>query len=365
MSKSVADARNARLCQMLGIDFPVLGAPMGGVAGPELVAAVSSAGGLGLLGHASLEPERVRAEIRAVRAATDKPFGVGLLFPHRSPTTEEVAPASPPPLPSFLRQFEERVRGLPIPAPKPVLTTELAGAQLEVALAQGVDVIACGLGTPKWVVEKTHAAGALVISLIGTVDAAERAAADGTDILVAQGHEAGGHTGRTSTIVLVPQVVDAVDIPVVAAGGIADGRGMAAAFALGAEGVLIGTRLLATPEARTAQQHKDEVVAMRRDETEISRCYTGKPSRMISNEFITAWRDHQSDILPMPLQWRSVEAVVAPAKTAGSIDIANWPTGQCAVLVRDEQPAADVVRAMVAETRDALSRVARFAPSRT
>lgn len=348
---------------MLGIDLPVLGAPMGGVAGPELVKAVSSAGGLGLLGHASVEPARIRTEIRAVRAATDKPFGVGLLFPRSVPGAEEVASTARPPLPGFLQPFEERVLGLPAAPPKPPLTADMAAAQLEVALDEGVDVVACGLGLPKWVVEATHAAGARVISLVGSLTAATRAAADGADILVAQGHEAGGHTGKTSTLVLVPQVVDAVDIPVVAAGGIADGRGMAAMLALGAEGVLIGTRFLATPEARTAQPHKDAVVAMQHDETEISRCYTGKPSRMICNEFIAAWRSHDSEILPMPLQWQSVEAVVAPAKAAGSIDIANWPTGQCAVLVRDEQPAADVVLAVVAEARAALSRAATAAPA--
>jgi NAD(P)H-dependent flavin oxidoreductase YrpB (nitropropane dioxygenase family) len=339
------------ICSMLGIELPILGAPMGGVAGPELVAAVSSAGGLGLLGHASIEPDDMRAQIRATKDLTGRPFGVGLLFPYRSestPTAAGPAAGSRPPLPPFLREL---VGSEPVLEPEQRLRYDAESAQqrLEVAIAEGVSVLALGLGAPDSVVQRAKAHGMTVISLVGSRRAALDVEERGVDIVVAQGHEAGGHTGRVATMVLVPQVVDAVRLPVVAAGGIVDGRGLAAALMLGAAGALIGTRLLATPEARTAPSHKQSVVAMRDDDTVVSRCYTGKPSRVLRNAFTDAWKGHEAEILPMPEQWDCVEPVVSPAKAEGSLDLANWPTGQGAVLVNAIKPAADVVREIAAE----------------
>jgi enoyl-[acyl-carrier protein] reductase II len=156
-------------------------------------------------------------------------------------------------------------------------------------------------------------------------------------------------------MVLVPQIVDAVRIPVIAAGGIADGRGLAAALVLGASGALIGTRLLATPEARTAETHKRRLVEMQEDETVVSRCYTGKPSRVIRNEFVDSWKGREAEILPMPGQWERVAPVVIPAKRRGSLEIGNWPTGQCAVLVRNVTPAGEVIRQMADDATRLLS----------
>jgi NAD(P)H-dependent flavin oxidoreductase YrpB (nitropropane dioxygenase family) len=158
-----------------------------------------------------------------------------------------------------------------------------------------------------------------VIALVGSRRSAVEAESARVDAVVAQGHEAGGHTGRTSTMVLVPQIVDAVRIPVIAAEGIADGRGLAAALMLGASGALIGTRLLATPEARTAETHKRRLVEMQEDETIVSRCYTGKPSRVIRNEFVESWKGREAEILPMPAQWERVAPVVIPAKRRGAL----------------------------------------------
>ena len=319
---------------------------MGGVAGPELAAAVSAAGGLGLLGHASVDLDEMRREISQVRSLTDKPFGVGLLFPSRAepgpPVTVSIAD-----FPDFLRKL-----GDPAPLDKslaPVFDRETSEKRLDIAIDEGVKVLSFGLGAPREIVARAKASGMKVIALVGSRHAALSVEESGVDIIVAQGHEAGGHTGRTTTMILVPQIVDAVNVPVLAAGGISDGRIMAAALMLGASGVLIGTALQATPEARTASTHKDKLVEMVDDETIVSRCYTGKPSRIIRNAFVDAWRGHEPEILPMPEQWHLVAPLVAPAKAKGSLEIANWPTGQGAVLLREIQPAADVVRGMAAD----------------
>ena len=313
---------------------------MGGVAGPELVGAVSSAGGCGILGHANLDPDEVRRQIRQTKEKTDKPFGVGLLFPSRIGNAEHAA--APPSLPSFLERFVGP--GGLAEAPARSYSHDAAEERLAIAIEEGVQVLSFGLGAPAKVVARAKAAGMKVISLVGSRRAALEAEAAGVDAIVAQGHEAGGHTGRTSTMVLVPQIVDSVRLPVIAAGGIADGRGLAAALMLGAAGVLLGTRLLATSEARTAETHKHRVVEMQDDETEVSRCYTGKPSRVIRNAFTEAWRGHEAEILSMPAQWERVAPVVIPAKRQGSLEIGNWPTGQCATLVHGITPAAKVVR---------------------
>ena len=325
---------------------------MGGVAGPELVAAVSQAGGLGILGHANLEPDEVRRQIRLTKDKTDKPFGVGLLFPSRGAEAEQVA--APPPLPPFLERFvgPEGLAEVPFRS----YSHDAAEERLAIAIEEGVGVLSLGLGAPAKVVARAKTAGMKVISLVGSRRAALEAEAAGVDAIVAQGHEAGGHTGRTSTMVLVPQIADSVRLPVIAAGGIADGRGLAAALMLGAVGVLLGTRLLATREARAMEIHKLRLIEMRDDETEVSSCYTGKPSRVIRNEFIDAWRGHEAEILPMPAQWERVAPVVLPAKRRGSLEIGNWPTGQCAVIVNEIAPAGEVVRKMADDAAKLLSK---------
>jgi enoyl-[acyl-carrier protein] reductase II len=342
---------------LFGIEVPVFGGPMGGVAGPELVSAVSNAGGLGLLGHANLPPEAVREQIRLTRKLTGRPFGIGLLFPSgevRSPPQVQTAG-----LPPFLERFVGEEALAPVPAAS--YSHELAEERLAIAIEEGVPVLSLGLGTPPHIVKRAHSAGMKVLALVGSRRAALAVEEAGVDALVAQGHEAGGHTGRTSTFVLVPQIVDAVALPVIAAGGIADGRGLAAALMLGACGVLLGTRLLATEEARAAVVHKQRLVEMCDDETVVSRCYTGKPSRVIRNAFVDAWRGHEDEILPMPAQWERVAPLVIPAKRRGSVDIANWPTGQAAVLVDAVRPAGDVVQSIVAEARTLLGSAWPFA----
>ena len=226
---------------MLGIEHPVMLAGMGGVSYQRVVAAVSDAGGFGTLGAATMSSEQLDAEMRGVRKLTDKPFGVDLLaaLPER-----------------MVDDAHKVVEG---------------GASLFVA----------GLGVPRDVIKVLHDGNVLVASMCGKVRHAIAAVEAGCDFVIAQGTEAGGHTGTVATMPLVPQIVDAVGerVPVVAAGGIFDGRGLAAAIALGADGVWLGTRFIATPEARAVTGYKDALLRAHEDDTVISRGFTGKTLR--------------------------------------------------------------------------------------
>lgn len=344
------------ICDLFGIRYPIFAAGMGGVTMAPLAGAVSAAGGLGVLGATFCTPEELRAEIRTVRAITDRPFGVDLLIPTDIPP--DLASRPIPPFPPFLRDLLPEVDGLR-GTPPPPLTLELARAQTAVALEERVPVMVSALGTPEWFIRDCHAAGAKVMSMVGNVRQARRLADAGVDVIVAQGLEAGGHVGQVTTMVLVPAVVDAVDLPVLAAGGIVDGRGVAAALVLGAQGAWIGTRFIATLEATAHENHKKKILEIDEEGTVVSRSYTGKPSRVIRNRFTDRWKGHEHEILPMPWQRIWVEPLVAPAKAAGRVDLANFPTGQGAGAIQDIPPAAEVLARIVQEAEAALAGRAR------
>ena len=346
------------VCDLFGIEYPIFAAGMGGVTLAPLAAAVSAAGGLGVLGATFHTPEQLREEIRAVRRVTDRPFGVDLLIPTDIPPDVSAKPI--PPFPAFLKDLLPEVESLR-GTPPPPLTLELARAQVEVTLAERVPVLVSALGTPEWLVRESHAAGTKVISLVGNVRQARRLADMGVDCIVAQGLEAGGHVGTVTTMVLVPSVVDAVSVPVLAAGGIGDGRGVAAALMLGAQGAWIGTRFLATVESSAHDNHKKRILDVDEDGTVVSRSYTGKPSRVLRNRFTDRWKGRDAEILPMPWQRIWVEPLVAPAKAAGMVDLANFPTGQGAGAITDIPHAAEVFDRLVAETVLALEGGARVA----
>ena len=205
------------LCRLLGIRYPICQAGMYQVAYGPLAAAVSNAGGLGVIGSAYMDPARLRDEIRIAKRETDRPFGVDILF-------AKTAGGG-----ATIEAYEREVR-----------------AHIEVTFEEDVPVIVSGLGDPAAIVPQAHAAGMKVMALVGTARQAQAVERSGVDAVIASGHEGGGHVGRIGTMVLVPRVVDVVRIPVVAAGGLADGRGLAAALALGAVGVWMGTRFIAT-----------------------------------------------------------------------------------------------------------------------
>ena len=344
------------ICKLFDIDVPIFCAGMADVTLAPLAAAVSAAGGLGTLGVTFFPPDRLREEIRAVRRITDRPFGVGLLFPTDIAT--DVAAREVPPFPDFLADLLAEVEGLKGNPPPPPLTLELAEAQVAVALEERVPVIAAGLGTPEWLIERAHKVGTKIISLVGSTRQAEKAQSIGVDCVIAQGMEAGGHTGSVTTLVLVPNCARTLRIPVLAAGGIVNGEGIAASLACGAQGAWIGTRFIATQEATAHENHKRGIVAAGENGTAVSRCYTGKPSRILRNQVQDRWKGHEAEILPMPWQAMRIETLVEPAKANGRVDLANFPTGQGTGMIDDIPSAGDLVRRLSVETIAAIRRSA-------
>lgn len=360
------------LCDMLGIEYPVVLAGMGpvagGISGPvataPLVAAVSNAGGLGVIGGAGFSAERLREEIQKVRSMTDKPFGVDLLLP--SNFMGGAASGEMPPDPRELIPAETRAglrkiaEGLGIPweeAPRdsrPVATRPRSGGmsdeQMEVVIEEKVPVFASGLGSPAQWMDRLKANGTKVLCLVGNVKNAKRVAAAGADVVVAQGTEGGGHTGRIATLALIPQVVDAVSpTPVIAAGGIADGRGIAAALALGAVGVWCGTAFLVAEEANQPATQQQRILAAGDEDTKITRLYSGKTMRNINNPLIEAWEASGIQALPMGLQGLLVQDLVYSARKAGREDLLMNAAGQISGMLTRVRPAADILHDMVAQ----------------
>jgi enoyl-[acyl-carrier protein] reductase II len=322
------------LCDLLGIRYPICQAGMAYVARAPLAAAVSRAGGLGVIAAAHGTPADLRAEIRQVRDLTDRPFGVDVLFATIRAAGSEV------------EQFTDQVKGW-----------------VDVALEERVPVLVAGLGNPGPVTGQAHRLGIKVMALCGNVKQARDLAASGVDAVIAQGHEAGGHTGRVAGLVLIPAAVDAVaPTPVVAAGGIADGRGLAAALALGAVGVWIGTRFIATREAHGHDNYKRRIVEIDEEGTVVHRGATGKPCRAIRNAFTRYWERHTAEIQPFPIQAQRVGFPASVlAREQGDVDNGHAACGQSAGLIHDVVPVQELIERMVEEARAVL---ARLAPSR-
>jgi enoyl-[acyl-carrier protein] reductase II len=314
-----------RLTELLGIEHPVMLAGMGGVSYHRLVAAVSEVGGFGCLGASTMSRDQMVAEMAEVRALTDKPFGVDLLT---------------------------------------AMPGDMA-AQVESIIEAGASVFVAGLGVPVEVVDLCHDHGLLVVNMCGKVAHARRAVDAGCDIVVAQGTEAGGHTGQVATMPLVPMIVDAVgeQVPVVAAGGIFDGRGLAAALVLGADGVWVGTRFIATPEARSVVGYKEALLASAEDGTTISRAYSGKTMRVVRNEYTRYFDEHPDELQPFPVQLgRSIGDKafhLGGDEETAEVDAGRecYPAGQGVGAIDELVPAGELVRRFVAEAEDALARL--------
>ncbi|MBI4596232.1 MAG: nitronate monooxygenase [Candidatus Tectomicrobia bacterium] len=316
------------LCKTLNIKHPIIQAGMGFLARAELAAAVSNAGGLGIVGAGALSAEEFHGEIKKVKDMTDKPFGVDILFA-TMPKADE----------NKIAEY-----------------TQLVKEHIDAAFQEHVPIIAAGLGNPAQIVPAAHAKGIKVMALVGNVKNAVRVANSGVDIVVAQGHEAGGHTGRIGCLALVPQIVDAVKVPVVAAGGIADGRGLVAALALGACGVWMGTRFVATKEAFCHINYKKRIAEIDEEGTIVTRCYTGKPCRVIQNSFTEEWKTRESEILPYPLQQMKIGMDVwAAGRRDGKTDLGSCPAGQISGMIREVKSAEDVVTQLISEAEQVLT----------
>ncbi len=316
-----------RITELFDIEYPVMLAGMGGVSYHELVAAVSEAGGIGTFGASTMRDGELAKEITALKNLTRKPFGVDLLT-------------------ALPQHLEQGIRDV---------------------VAGGARIFVAGLGVPRDAIDLLHSHNILVGSMCGKVRHAVSAVASGCDFVVAQGTEAGGHTGLVATMALVPQVVDAVSaqVPVVAAGGLFDGRGLAACLALGADAVWIGTRFIATPEARAVNGYKEALVASREDDTVISRSYTGKPCRVVRNEWTNHYEEHPEDIKTFPLQaiassQANVNHLGYPSGTNVDTSREFYPAGQGAGAVSELIPAGKLVRDIVAQAEEILQKLARI-----
>ena len=309
------------LTETLGIEYPIIQAGMGGVARAELVAAVSNAGGMGVIGGAMFAPAALREEIRKVKDMTDKPFAVDLLLAEGMPGLAE---------------------------------------QIEAVYEEGVPVFASGLGNPAPYVPEMHRRGMKVIAVVGNVRNARRCAEGGADIIIAQGHEGGGHTGRVATMALVPQVVDAVKpLPVAAAGGIGDGRGLVAALALGACGIWVGTRFVATYEAFGHLNYKNEIVESNEEGTVVTKAFTGKTCRVIRNKYADDWQGRENELKPFPFQLMVDGYKIDAAISRGDTEIGFMPAGQISGLIHGLDRAEDVVHAFIEEANEVLAQMAQ------
>jgi len=358
-------------CDAWGIEVPIFLAGMG-VGGratpPALVAAVSQAGGLGVLGCSGLSPEETRRRIRAVRALTDKPFGVDLLLPARiadaPPTRSAVRDEIRARFPRHAAFVQELIRryGLPDvkPADETVVNIEYAKSVLKVIFDERVPVFAAGLGDPDFLLERARAQGMKLIGLSGSVRNAVRQKKTGVDAIVAQGTEAGGHTGTVASLPLIPQVVDAVSpTPVLAAGGIADGRGIVAALALGAQAVWIGTAFLVADEGELFDACKDQIVASDSEAFRISKIWTGKTVRAFHGEISQAWAESGLPTLETPHQRILMEDFLAAALAAGRHDLFYNIAGQAGGLVKGRRPAKDIMADLVDGAVEQLRRLQR------
>lgn len=363
------------LCSDLNIEYPIFLAGMGSrgrATPPELVAAVSEAGGMGILGCSWLDSTEVRRRIRAVRNLTDKPFGVDLLLPasmatdaksERSEMRARIARDFPRHI-EFVQSLMTRFNLDPTPAQGESMSPEFIRAQVDVCLEERIAVFAAGLGDPSWVVPEAHQVGMKVMGLVGTVRAAQRQVKAGVDYVIAQGYEAGGHTGKIANFPLIPMVVDAVSpVPVVAAGAIADGRTLVAGLALGAVGVWVGTAFLLAEESNVHAAHQDEIIRGSAEDFVVTRAYTGKTARDYQNEVIRLWEASGLPALPMPLQGILMGDFVAAAEAAGRIDLVNNPVGQIGGMLKARRPAREIMMTMVHEAEAVLERLSSLRAS--
>jgi len=296
-----------RVTELLGIERPIIQGGMAWTATAELAAAVSNAGGLGIIGAGQMPTEILRGEIRRAKELTDKPFGVNLML--LTPHIDEI---------------------------------------VDMVLSEGVAVVTTGAGNPGKYMAALKGAGIKVLPIAPSVALAKRMESIGADAIIGEGMEAGGHIGELTTMVLVPQLVDAVSIPVIAAGGIADGRGVAAAFALGAEGVQVGTRFMCAEECTIHPDVKDQVIKAKDRDTVVTGRSTGHPVRVLKNKLAKQIMELDRENKPEEIETLGA-GKLAQAMRNGDIDNGSLMAGQAAAMVCKIQPAAEIVDEMMAE----------------
>ena len=304
--------------KLLGIEYPIIQGGMAWVAEYHLAAAVSEAGGLGLIGAASAPADWVRDQIREAKKLTDKPFGVNIML--MSPYADEVA---------------------------------------KVVAEEGVKVVTTGAGNPEKYMAMWKEAGVKVIPVVASVALAKRMERCGADALVAEGSEAGGHIGENTTMVLVPQVVDAVNIPVIAAGGIADGRGIAAAFMLGAKGVQMGTHFVFTDESQVHENYKERIIKAKDIDSRVTGRTTGHPVRALRNDMTKKYLELENNGASFEELEKLTLGGLRKAVVDGDVKNGSVMAGQIAGMVKERMSCKELITKLVKET-DALIKGAGF-----
>ena len=307
---------NTRVTQMLGIEYPVIQGGMAWIANAHLAASVSNAGGLGLIAAMNSNGEQLREQIKKAKEMTDKIFGVNLML--MSPFIEEA---------------------------------------VEVVCEEGIKVVTTGAGNPSQYMDKLKAAGVKVIPVVPSVALARKMEKDGAFAVIAEGGESGGHVGDLTTMALVPQVVDAVKIPVIAAGGIADGRQIAAAFMLGAQGVQVGTRFLVAKECTISQEYKNKILKARDIDTVVTGKRLGHPVRSIRNSFTREYTKAEydsSNVSDEELENMGLGRLRKAARE-GDVSQGSVLAGQVAGMVKKEQPAREIIEEMFSQAEEVLN----------
>ena len=363
------DRFHTTLCDLLGLRYPVLQSGMGSVAGPELAAEVSRAGGLGIVAGLNVVPDELRRRIRRVRELTDRPFGVNLWLHDelRPPVPVDRIPAATVErVQQTLNGFRHRL-GIPSRTAAPPAAPDLVDAAFEVIVDERVPVFSAGVGLPSpEMVRRCHERGVRVVAMVATVADARAAASTGVDALIAQGAEAGGHrsvgtkpaapeAASVGTLALVPQVVDAVRVPVIAAGGITDGRGLVAALALGAAGILLGTRFVATRESMAPEFWKKRLLEADGAGTTVTDAFSGQWARTLRNTFQAEYRASGAPVLPSLLQTAAARDVYDAAVARQDPEHFPMYAGQGVGLIHDLPGAGEVVEGLVREARAVLA----------
>lgn len=354
--------RDRRILDLLSIEHPIIQAPMAGASNPELVAAVCQAGGLGSFGAASTPPERLRTTVQAIRQRTDKAFNINLFSAHTEVFDKNTRPGAK--LTEKLNTYHTELGLGAVPDPAPMFGP--AEAQLDVLIEQQVPVISFHFGADPAAVAKAKTAGAIILCSATTVAEAKVLEQAGVDAIIAQGGEAGGHRGTFATdyrngligtLALVPQIVDAVKVPVIAAGGIMDARGLVACLALGASAVQMGTAFLGCPEAPIPDVWRESLINAEADTTTVTEALSGKPARGLRNRYISEVEALNEPLLPYPAQYSiSRELRKAATERGDSRFIAMW-SGQGVGLIK-QQPAAELVNRLVSEAQELIGRLA-------
>jgi len=332
------------------------------MSGSELAAAVSNAGGLGMLGCSRLTPEQIREMIRRTRSLTSRPFGADILAPILSAPghgLEDLKNQIPQEYWDFIEEVKKELDLPDVKPPDYALTEDFLRQQVEVIIAEKVPIFATGLGTPSWIIEEIRSHNIKYISMVGRVKHALWLKEKKPDVIIASGTEAGGHTGKIGTCALIPLVVDAVSpIPVAAAGGISDGRGLAAALALGAVGVWMGTAFLATNEALrdtvrygwmtrgNVDAYKKTILRASEDDAVVTRVKTGKTCRMYRNKMLDLWE--KSGLRPLDYQLQTIimGELDAAFMEAEKYEYVLQIGGQAAGNIKELKNAGDLVREM-------------------